>query len=117
MSLVYFKCENCGAKINKFTFSYFLLGPEKLCCKKCRSEYDMPKFFKILGFFYYPYIYIILLLSTMDFSRYFFIDGKHSITLESAIIGYIVFSIVQGFIFLLLPQIIIKLGEKNGTVN
>ena len=51
MSLVYFKCENCGAKINKFTFSYFLFGPEKLCCKKCRSEYDIPKFFKIIGFF------------------------------------------------------------------
>ena len=48
----------------------------------------------------------------MDFSRYFFIDGKDSITFESAIIGYIVFSIVQGFIFLLLPQTIIKLGEK-----
>lgn len=71
-----FRCENCGQKINKFTFSYLIFGPEKRCCKKCRSEFEVVNLFKIANEIYASASFIAMIALFSAVHSIFFNNKK-----------------------------------------
>ena len=70
MSLLIFKCSNCGqhvTKITSFKDIFTIKTGKKVICKNCGSEYSVGKFISKIGEFYmllittiFPFVWLVL---------------------------------------------------------
>lgn len=102
MSLLYFKCTNCGNEIKKISKFKDLFVKRNLVCKNCKSE------FKPSGFFTFwveniTFLSPVIVIVFAHFTQEILFSNVDGTFLVSVAIGTVLYLIASAFLTYLIP--------------
>lgn len=102
MSLLYFKCTNCGNEIKKISKFKDLFIKRNLVCENCKSEFKPSRFFAFLidGF---ETLWLVIVIVFAHFTQKILFSNSDDAFLVSVAIGTVLYLIVSAFLTYLIP--------------